>query len=204
VREGGLLALAAADPRAAMEALPALAADPDATVSRHSRAVLARLSAQALKELLMYSTAEKILVLKSSPVFDRLNGEDLAPLARVAEVESVPAGQPVFKEGDPGDALYVVIRGKIAISCKGLRLSALGPGEAFGEMGALESTARSATATADEETEVLRIGSEEFYEALHEQVELAEGIIHMLARRLREADAARLHDAGEAKLQAHG
>jgi len=35
---------------------------------------------------------------------------------------------------------------------------------------------------------VLRIGSEEFYEMLHEQVEIAEGVIRMLSNRLREAD----------------
>jgi CRP-like cAMP-binding protein len=59
----------------------------------------------------------------------------------------------------------------------------------------LDEMPRSATATALEETEILRIGSEEFYEILHEQVEIAEGVIRMLTRRLREADAAieRLH-----------
>ena len=35
---------------------------------------------------------------------------------------------------------------------------------------------------------MLRIGSEEFYEMLHEQVEIAEGVIRMLSNRLREAD----------------
>jgi CRP-like cAMP-binding protein len=49
---------------------------------------------------------------------------------------------------------------------------------------------RTATAIAQEEVEVLRIGSEEFYEILHEQVEIAEGVIRMLARRLRSADDA--------------
>ena len=57
-------------------------------------------------------------------------------------------------------------------------------------MAVLDEVPRSATATAAEETEVLRIGSEEFYEILHEQVEIAEGVIRMLTRRLREADVA--------------
>ena len=56
-------------------------------------------------------------------------------------------------------------------------------------MAVLDSSPRSATATAVEETEVLRIGSEEFYEVLHEQVEIAEGIIRLLSARLRDADS---------------
>ncbi len=138
----------------------------------------------------MYATVEKILFLKSAPVFERVSGEDLAALARVAEVETYAPGQVVFHEGDMGDALYVIVRGKVDIASGGERLAALGLGEAFGEMAVLDEVPRSATATAAEETEVLRIGSEEFYEILHEQVEIAEGVIRMLTRRIREADAA--------------
>ncbi len=138
----------------------------------------------------MYATVEKILFLKSAPVFERVSGEDLAALARIAELETYAPGQPVFHEGEMGDALYVIVKGKVAIASGGEHLADLGPGEAFGEMAVLDEVPRSATATAGEETEVLRIGSEEFYEILHEQVEIAEGVIRMLTRRLRDADAA--------------
>jgi CRP-like cAMP-binding protein len=56
-------------------------------------------------------------------------------------------------------------------------------------MAVLDNETRSATAIAEDECEVLRIGSEEFYEILHEQVEIAEGVIRLLSARLREADA---------------
>jgi CRP-like cAMP-binding protein len=55
-------------------------------------------------------------------------------------------------------------------------------------MAVLDEVPRSASAEALEELELLRIGSDEFYEMLHEQVEIAEGIIRMLTKRLREAD----------------
>jgi CRP-like cAMP-binding protein len=138
----------------------------------------------------MYSTVEKILFLKSAPVFERVSGEDLAPLARVAEVETYSPGQTIFSEGELGDALYVIVRGKVSINQEGATIAALGPGEAFGEMAVLDNEKRSATTVALEECEVLRIGSEEFYEILHEQVEIAEGVIRLLSTRLREADAA--------------
>lgn len=64
----------------------------------------------------------------------------------------------------------------------------------FGTIGAgravLDAEPRSASATALEDTEVLRIGSEAFYEVLREQVEIAEGVIRLLSQRLREANLA--------------
>lgn len=137
----------------------------------------------------MYSTVEKILLLKSAPVFERVTGEDLAPLARVAEVEVYSPGTAIVTEGDAGDALFVLVRGRVAVTRNGRPLSTLGPGDSLGEMSVLDRVARSATATAEEETEVLRIGSEEFYEILHEQVEIAEGVIRVLCGRLRQLDA---------------
>ena len=188
-REGALHAVAAADPVGAPALIHPLLTDPDPTVARHAARAMARLEGRPIPEDPLYATVEKILFLKSAPVFERVSGEDLAALARVAEVETYSAGQVVFREGDIGDALYVLVRGKVSITSGGEQLAELGRGEAFGEMAVLDETPRSATAAAVEETEVLRIGSEEFYEILHEQVEIAEGVIRVLTRRLRDADA---------------
>jgi ATP/ADP translocase/HEAT repeat protein len=197
VREAAVLAVAAgAERTAAAEALRDLTTDGDAIVAAHARGALARLDGAA-PETPMYSTVEKILFLKSAPVFARLSGEDLAPLARIAEVATYAAGQKVFAEGELGDALFVIIRGAVRILRGGETLAELGPGEPFGEMAVLDEVPRSATAVALGEAELLRIGSEEFYEILHEQVEIAEGVIRMLTHRLREADA-RLQEAREA------
>ena len=142
-------------------------------------------------EIPMYSTVEKVLFLMSVPIFSGLPGEDLAPLARVAEVESVPEGTVVFREGEEGEALYVVMRGQVAIRKKGLQLALLGPRECFGEMSILDAVPRSADAVATAGTEVLRISSEAFYDILHEQPEIAEGVIRILTRRLRDSEEKR-------------
>jgi len=188
VREGAVIALAAGDAARAREALPSLRIDPDAIVARTAAVALARLEDRTGPEDHMYSTVEKILFLKSAPVFERVSGEDLAPLARVAEVEVFTAGQVLAQEGEPGDAIYVIVRGRVRISHDGHELATNGPGDTVGEMSVLDEAPRSATATAIEETEVLRIGNEEFYEILHEQVEIAEGVIRVLADRVRRLD----------------
>lgn len=189
VREGALYALAAAEPGGAATRLEPLLHDRDPVVAAHAARTLARLTGGPQPEKPMYSTIEKILFLKSAPVFERVTGEDLAPLARVAEVEIYSPGQAIMKEGEIGDALFVVIRGEVTISHSGRTLATLGPGDAIGEMAVLDNVPRSATAVAETEVEALRIGSEEFYEILHEQVEIAEGVIRMLCARLRAADA---------------
>ncbi len=143
------------------------------------------------EEPMTYSTIEKLLVLRAASIFERLRAEDLGPLAQVAEVEEYATGDVIFAESDPGDALYIVAHGRVSIAHGGKQLATLGAGEAFGEMAVLDEAPRSASATALETTELLRIGSDEFYEVLREQSEIAEGVIRVLSRRLRESNERR-------------
>ncbi len=181
-REGALIAIAAFGGAQEKTRAAKLADDKDQAVARMAAALASGTEAR------MYSTVEKILFLKSVPIFERLSGEDLAPLARVAEIRRSPPGEVLFKEGDVGDAVYVIMRGAVEIRVGQRAIARLGPKEAFGEMAVLEAQRRSASAVAVAETEMLQISSDAFYEVLHEQVEIAEGIIQVLARRLREAD----------------
>jgi ATP/ADP translocase/HEAT repeat protein len=182
-REGALIAVAALGGEKERARVAKLKEDKDPAVARLAQ-VLA-----AATEVPMYSTVEKILFLKSVPIFERLSGEDLAPLAHVAEIKRCAAGEVLFREGDLGDAVYVIMRGAVEIRIGGKTIARLGPKEAFGEMAVLEAQRRSASAVvAAPDTELLQISSDAFYEVLHEQVEIAEGIIQVLARRLREAD----------------
>jgi len=147
-------------------------------------------------EVSMHSTIEKILLLRSVPLFERLSGEDLASLARLAVGEVREPGEIVFKEGEPGDALYVIIRGAVEIR-RGADdiIAVLKAPDVLGEMAVLDESPRSATATAVEGTALLCIGSEEFHEALRDRFEVADGVIRLLTQRLRVADQ-RIADLG--------
>lgn len=135
------------------------------------------------------TTLEKLLTLRTAPLFATLRAEDLMPIARVATVERYEPGEVLFEEQAPGDALYVIASGAVDVAHGGVKLARLGAGEALGEMSVLDGSPRSASATAGPEgARVLCVDQEAFYEVMREQAELAEGIVRTLSRRLREAN----------------
>lgn len=101
-------------------------------------------------------------------------------------------GDVVFKEGDPGNTMFVIRKGKIRIT-KRVRggektFAVLGPGEFFGEMAILNGAPRSATATAAEDAMLLEVDAKRFEGMITKQAEIAVRFIQKLARRLQDAD----------------
>ena len=91
-------------------------------------------------------------VVRQAPLFAALDDESAAALmSTMAQVE-LSRGQVLFREGDPGDRLYVIAEGKIKLgrtSGDGREnlLAILGPGEMFGELSLFDPGPRTATAT---------------------------------------------------------
>lgn len=135
----------------------------------------------------MLTTVEKVLFLKSIGIFSGLPGEDLAPIARIAEEVDFHAGEEVFREGDPGDSLYLVVHGKARVHRGRREIALLGEKECFGEMALLDGEARSASVAAAEDLQTLRISRDDFFDILGDRVEIAQGIFKVLTGRLRTA-----------------
>jgi CRP-like cAMP-binding protein len=75
-------------------------------------------------------------------MFEGLGDEDLDALARTLEERRIPAGQMIFNQGDPGDAMYLIVEGHVNIHLPGeasrrVSLKDITRGEYFGELGAL-------------------------------------------------------------------
>jgi len=192
VREGGLRALNALDGAATCESAQNLVSDPDPSVSLWAR-WLVTLPFDTIgcpgipSETVMYGTVEKILFLKGTSLFAGLSGEDLAPLARVATVTTFSTGDEIFTEGIPSHHFYVIISGLVALESQGKELRRIGPPETLGELAVLDGGPQDASACALQPTELLRVGAEELFELLHEQVQIAEALIRILAGQVREA-----------------
>ena len=130
------------------------------------------------------------LKLSRIAIFSEIEPEHLDKVAAKLRVVTVAAGQTVFSEGEPGDSMNVIVQGLISIHKGDRVLKTLGPWEIFGEMALLDSSPRVAAASAVEETMLLRLDKEAFFDLLREHFELAVGMLQALSRRLKEDNVA--------------
>jgi len=137
----------------------------------------------------MYSTLEKTLILKSVPLFQSIPGNDLSRVARIAEEAHYTGDENIFKEGDPGHSMYIIINGEILIHRDQKKIAVLKKGECLGEMALLDQEPRSADATVNNEATLLKINQEGFFELMSGNLEIMRGIIKLLTNRLRTAIA---------------
>lgn len=129
--------------------------------------------------------------LSESKLFSHLPAGDLAKLTRLASERAYPAGSCIFREGDPGDAVYVVKQGWVQISAvnesgQRLMLSRILPGEIFGEMAVLDDQPRSASAAVDEAAVVYRFPRSELLDLLGESPPIALTVMRAISLRLRD------------------
>ena len=104
-------------------------------------------------------------------------------------------GNELFHTGDIADAIYVIAKGKIKLSHRysdadprrESLLTVLGDGSVFGELSVLDPGPRTTTATAIGSSQILRLSSEDFYSLLAKYPQLQMGMLHQLARRLRQS-----------------
>ncbi|MCK9459332.1 MAG: Crp/Fnr family transcriptional regulator [Proteobacteria bacterium] len=107
--------------------------------------------------------------------------------------KNAKAGEVLFTTGEKGAEMFVVRSGsvRIAVESRGVEktLAILGPGEFVGEMSILTDQPRSATATVQEDAELLVVGVRVLEEMIVHNTEIALRLIRKLARRLESADA---------------
>ncbi len=133
----------------------------------------------------MIPLIEKVMILKGSEFFRNFPGSDLAGIAALADVVYAEPGEVIFEQGAEGSAFYVVVEGAIRISRGQTDLATLGAREGFGEMAILDRETRSATATANVATTLLRLDRDSFDRAVESNPVVARGIYRVLTERLR-------------------
>lgn len=103
------------------------------------------------------------------------------------------SGQTIFSQGDPSNLTYRILAGSVDITVRtqsGVqkKIASLGPGDIFGEMGIIDDSPRSATATAGEQAACQAYSAEEVLELLATNPEEAIDLIRSLIIRLRNAN----------------
>ncbi|GAB4452409.1 MAG: hypothetical protein Kow0031_34830 [Anaerolineae bacterium] len=134
-----------------------------------------------------------------SPFLRMLASAGREVLAQLLEEKNYTAGEVVFKEGDQGNAMFIVWSGRVAVVKGDLEYPTLlgyrGVGEVVGEMALLEDEPRSASVVAIENVRLLRITRDNFELLLSQNPRLGLSIVSTLSARLRAADDARKSSA---------
>lgn len=128
---------------------------------------------------------EKVLILKSSEIFQNTAETELVELAGVLEEIYLEANTVLFSKGDPGNCMYFIFNGTIKIHDGEHALAVLGENEIVGELSVLDSESRSASATTLEDCLLLKLEQEAFYEILMANSDILKGILKTLCKRLR-------------------
>jgi signal transduction histidine kinase len=131
-----------------------------------------------------------VVTLEKNRLCVNLTAEDLKQLRLIAQERSFAAGQEIFKEGDPGDGIYLVKDGLVEISVLGgpkgrYIFTESGPGEFLGEMAVIEAQPRSANAVARKETVLYFIPRAEILELVEKSPALATAFLKEVSHRLR-------------------
>ncbi|GIS57576.1 MAG: hypothetical protein CM1200mP1_15140 [Candidatus Neomarinimicrobiota bacterium] len=132
------------------------------------------------KETDMYSILEKTILLKSVDLFKNIPGDVLTRIAQISEETFHSEEKLMFSEGDYGDSMYIVVDGNVRIHKGEHHIVTLGKSTVLGEMALLDQEPRSADATAEAETTVLKIEQDGFYELMAGNSEIMQQIIKML------------------------
>ena len=134
-------------------------------------------------------------LIRDVPLLARLSEADRRALASRGRVRSYPAGTIVFRQGDPGDSLHIVIEGSVRISVgspsgEEATIALLGPGEFVGHLALLDGRPRSASAVAAQPTKTLVVTRDTFAQWLSVRPTAALALLETLSLLLRRTDEA--------------
>jgi CRP-like cAMP-binding protein len=134
---------------------------------------------------------------RRTPVLDRLKSIDqfrgynkaqLREVARLAEQVRVGEGEILIREEQFGKEFFLILSGTVKVTQKGRQVNALGPGDFFGELAAMNRAPRNATVTALSDLDLLIIGRRQF-SAMLDIPQFRDALFERMANRLQSVDA---------------
>ncbi len=133
------------------------------------------------------STREAAMSLQETPLFSALSPDSLQSFINKIVLVELDQGDTLFKQGESGRTLYVVVEGAVAVVNEGpprVQLSRLGEGDFFGEIALVTEQPRSATIEAIEETQLLAIDRDVIGDLVDDEPEVLKVLLRFLRDRL--------------------
>ncbi len=132
---------------------------------------------------------DKTTILARLPLFAKLDPRSLEAVATLARITSKPAGTVLMRQGGAAEAFYVIVTGTIHIERDGAFVRSMTDGGFMGEIGLLEGTEHTATATCTTDCELVELGCFEFGRVMATFPDVRTRVEAAVARRPHEDDA---------------
>jgi CRP-like cAMP-binding protein len=128
---------------------------------------------------------EKVIALEAVELLKNLSPEQLSRIATIAREVKHPPGKTILDPAQPLDALYVIVDGTVELSRNGETLHTAGQNEVLGAWALFDEDPMPVSAKTLEDTRLLRIGRDDFYDLLSDNVEITAAIFSTLVKRFR-------------------
>jgi len=129
---------------------------------------------------------EKVIALEGVELLKNLNPDQLSRIASIATETRVPPGATILDPSKPLDALYVILDGAVELGNEGGAITRAGPNDVLGAWALFDPEPLPVTSKAAGDVRLLRIGRDDFYDLLSDNMEIAASIFTILVRRFRQ------------------
>lgn len=133
----------------------------------------------------MLSLVEKVMFLQNVDVFSHVPTEQLAYLAAIAEEVSCTVDDRLYEQDQPSDCMYLVLEGAVRLHRGATEVTTAQDKEAFGTWALFDDEPRMVSATCTQDAHLLKVDKDDFIEVLADNVQLTQGILKAIVRRLR-------------------
>jgi len=137
-------------------------------------------------ELTRLTTIEKVIFLKSVDIFSHATIEELGKIAALTEEVHFDPGEAIYRQGEPTDAIYLVLKGRVAVEANGRVVRERGEAQAFGTVAALDRNPAIHTVKAIDRVHALKLDAQDFDDILSLDFDLVRAVFHALCRLIRD------------------
>jgi CRP/FNR family transcriptional regulator, cyclic AMP receptor protein len=137
-------------------------------------------------ELPRLSTLEKVIFLKSVDIFSHATIEELGRVAALTEDVHFQPGDIIYREGEPVDAIFLILKGRVAVEGNGQVVREVDEKQAFGTVGALDLKPAMHTIKAIDSVNALKLNAQDLQDILSQDFELVQAVFRALCGLVRE------------------
>jgi CRP-like cAMP-binding protein len=129
---------------------------------------------------------EKVIALEAVDLLKNLSAEQLARIATIAREVKYPPAKVILAPDVNPDALFIILEGAVSIAREGVELHVAHENEVLGAWALFDPEPMAVVAKTIQDTHLLRIGRDDFYDLLADNSEITASIFAMLVKRFRQ------------------